>query len=483
MLPTDAVKPAEPPPSRTVDVLGNWAAGAGPLHRRLADAIRAAIERGELRIGSRLPPERKFAAQVSVSRSTVFSAWETLKREGWLESRRGSGTWITTRSSRVGLERTVDSMASLHGIFRGDVDTEPIDFTTAQLEGSRAIRDAVKDLLAHDLDGLTDRHHLLPQGLDELREAVAERFRIEHVPTSADQILITTGYQQAITLIASLLLRPGETAIVENPSSLGGLDALRASGARVRGVRVTDDGLAVEQLVTLMSDSRPRLVYLTPTFHNPTGTTLLGLHRRRIVRIAHELQIPIIEDLSHAPLALSEVPPPLAHYGDPGSVISIGSMSKLFWSGLRVGWIRSSVELITQLSRLKAVSDLGTPLLSQAVSARLLGRYDEVVAERMRHVPDRLRLLERLLHERLPDWDWTAPGGGLALWVKLPGSASEFTQLALRHGVVVLPGPMLSVTELFDDRLRLSFHLEPAAIEEGVRRLAIAWDEYRHRLS
>lgn len=471
--------------SRTVDVLGNWAAGSGPLHRKLADAIRAGIERGELRVGTRLPPERAFAAQVSVSRSTVFAAWETLKREGWLESRRGSGTWTTMPSTRNVLEDRVDSMASLHGIFRQGAQDEPIDFTTGQLEGTAVLTAAVADLVACDLDGLPRRHYLSPQGLDELRDAVAERFRAEQVPTRAEQILITTGYQQALTLVGSLFVRAGETAVVESPTSLGALDALRAIGARVRGVRVDDHGHAVEELVALMSEAHPRLVYLTPTHHNPTGSTLPGLHRRRIARIAGELEIAVVEDLSHAPIGFdASPPPPIAHYDDTASIISIGSMSKLFWSGLRIGWIRASEELIAQLGRMKAVADLGTPLLSQAVAARLLRRFDDVLAERREQVPGRLAALENGLREQLPDWEWQTPEGGLALWAKLPcGSATAFTQLALRRGVVVLPGPLLSATEAHDDRVRLTCHLTPGLIDEGVRRLSAAWDEYRSRIA
>jgi DNA-binding transcriptional MocR family regulator len=470
--------------ARTVDVLGNWAAGPGPLHRKLAAAIKAGIERGELRVGSRLPAERAFAEQASVSRSTVYAAWEELKRDGWLESRRGSGTWVRMPPARNVLEDPINSMASLHGIFRRGPEVTPVDFTTAQLEGSEMIVEAVADLAAQRLDGLTERQHLAPHGLEGLREAVANRFCLDGVPTDVGQILITTGFQQALTLVASLFVRAGETVVAENPTSLGALDALRSVGARMRGVAVTDAGLAVEELVALMNEAHPRLVYLIPTYHNPTGVTLPGLHRRRVARIAGELEIPIVEDLSHASIGFGETPPPpIAHYDEAASVISIGSMSKLFWSGLRVGWVRASEQLIARLGRMKAVADLGTPLLSQAVAIRLLARFDEVVAERARQVPARLASLEQRLQGELPDWRWRTPDGGLAVWIKLPaGSASAFTQLALRHKVVVLPGPLLSVTEGHDDRLRVACHLAPSVAEEGVRRLALAWRDYVQRL-
>jgi DNA-binding transcriptional MocR family regulator len=465
-----------------VDVLGNWAAGPGPLHTKLADGIRAAIERGELRIGTRLLPERKFAKQISVSRSTVFAAWDQLKREGWLESRRGSGTWVRLPDSVGRPGSGVDSMTSLRGIFQRGDDSEPVDFTTAQLEGTQAIEDVLAELAAEGLGSLLARQQLSPQGLEELREVVAERFAQEGVPTRPAEILITTGYQQAISLVAALFVRAGDTVVVENPTSLGALDALRAVGARMRGVTVEDEGLVVDELVELMGTTAPRLVYLIPTFHNPTGSVLAGLHRRRIARLAGELGIPVVEDLSHATIRFEEPPPPVAHYEPGGPIITVGSMSKLFWSGLRIGWVRASEQVIARLGRIKTVADLGTPLLSQLVAVRLLDRYDEVVREREQQVPARRTRLEEGLRAELPDWEWTSPRGGLALWVRIPrGTAGAFAQLALRYGVVALPGTLLSVTDGHEDRLRLCYHLPPAMIDQGVDRLRIAWAEYQRR--
>jgi DNA-binding transcriptional MocR family regulator len=469
-------------PTHAAEVLGNWAAARGPLHRKLADAIRAAIERGELPVGTRLPAERSFATHVSVSRSTVFSAWEQLKREGWLESRRGSGTWVRLPDARRGISGGVDSMESLRGIFRAGA-SDPVDFTTGQLEGTAAIPRMLAEVASDPRTAaLLGTQHMLPQGAEELRSAVAARFATAGVPTAPEQVLITSGYQQAIWLVASLFIRPGDTVVVEDPTSLGALDVFRAVGSRMRGVQVDDSGLVVEELAQLMSSVRPQLVSLTPTFHNPTGSVLPGLHRRRIARLARQLDVPVVEDLTHADIGFEEIPPPIAHYDRDAPVISVGSMSKLYWSGLRIGWVRASEQLIARLGRLKTVTDLGTPLLSQLVSARLLVDHDEVRRHRVEQVHARMLRLIANLEQILPDWEWTMPRGGVALWARLPaGDAAEYAQLALRHGVVLLPGPLLSANEGHRDRLRLCYHLPPEKIDAGVDLLARAWLAYRRR--
>jgi DNA-binding transcriptional MocR family regulator len=468
--------------AQLAEVLGNWASGSGPLHRKLASAIRAAIERGELTVGTRLPAERVFATHVSVSRSTVFAAWEGLKQEGWLESRQGSGTWVRLPDERRGISGGVDSMESLRGIFLSAV-AGSVDFTTGQLEGSPSIPGAVAEVASDQrMSALLATRHLLPQGAEELRRAVSARFADIGVPTSPEQVLITSGYQQAIWLVASLFVRPGDTIVVEDPTSLGALDAFRAVGGRMRGVEFGESGLAVEDLAQMMSGLRPQLVSLTPTFHNPTGSVLPGLHRRRIARLARQFEVPLVEDLTHADIGFESAPPPIAHFDQDAPVISIGSMSKLYWSGLRVGWIRGSSQLIARLSRLKTVTDLGTPVLSQLVSARLLADEENARRHRVDQVHERLLTLVSALERHLPDWRWSMPRGGLALWAQLPRPcAPEFAQLALRHGVIVLPGPLLSPNEGHRDRVRLCFHPPPDEIEAGVERLAQAWAAFNLR--
>jgi DNA-binding transcriptional MocR family regulator len=293
-------------------------------------------------------------------------------------------------------------------------------------------------------------------------------------------VLITNGNQQAITLAASLTLVPGGVAFVENPSSPGVLDAFRGAHADIRPVQVLAAGIDVDALEGLARRYPPRAIYLTPTFQSPTGAVMPHRCRQRVARLAIELQTIIIEDLGPASLALGNDRPPasLARYA-PDHTITIGSMSKLYWAGLRTGWIRGPAHLIGRAGRLKAATDLGSPLISQAISARLLARHDEVQQARREYLLPRLERMTSGLAHLLPDWTYARPAGGLVLWVRIPsGNAAAFAQVASRHGVVFVPGSLLSADEGHQDHLRLAFGLGRAEIDDGVERLAAAWGEY-----
>jgi DNA-binding transcriptional MocR family regulator len=206
--------------------------------------------------------------------------------------------------------------------------------------------------------------------------------------------------------------------------------------------------------------------------------------RRELARFGRASGVPIIEDTTLTELALGcEPPPPLAAYGRDADVVSIGSLSKLFWAGLRVGWIRASRSTIAQLGQLKAVADLGSSLVSQAIAVSMLADAERITDLRRRELTKRLALLEDLMHGLLPDWRWRRPKGGLSIWARLPaGNSTELAQMAGRHGVLIAPGPLMSPSGRFEEFVRLPFDHEPAVLREGVRRLASAWESYADAL-
>jgi DNA-binding transcriptional MocR family regulator len=191
-----------------------------------------------------------------------------------------------------------------------------------------------------------------------------------------------------------------------------------------------------------------------------------------------------IDDRAEAELTVGgePPPPPIAAHAPEAPILTVGSMSKLFWGGLRVGWIRAPVPLVSRLTGFKAVLDLGTSLPGQVVATHLLHDSEAVRRERRKMIAPRFRLLEELLSELLPSWSWTRPKGGLLLWVRLPsGSARELAVEARRLGVAILPGPTMSPDLSFDDHVRLTISRPPDVIAEGIRRLAAAWDDYAPR--
>jgi len=224
-----------------------------------------------------------------------------------------------------------------------------------------------------------------------------------------------------------------------------------------------------------------RLVYMTPTFQNPTGAVMPVGARKEVARIASELAIPVIDDGALSELAMSGPTLPLiASYAPSAPILTIGSLSKLAWPGLRTGWVRAPEPIIERLARLKSANDLGSPLLTQAIAVRLLAVIDRICQLRRDQLRPRRDLMAGLLRESLPDWKFRVPAGGLFFWVKLPaGDSREFAQVALRHGTLILPGPAMSATEQHAPFIRLPFLAEDEMLRSGVRRLAAAWRDYQ----
>ncbi|MGH2635557.1 MAG: PLP-dependent aminotransferase family protein [Actinomycetota bacterium] len=471
--------------------LTGWtSAGDGPLYRRLADSIRSAIRGGELSSGTRLPTERALAVELSVSRSTVVAAYDLLRGEGWLESRQGSGTWVRRNASvvRFGEDRpgflgrsTVTFRALIEGPGEG------IEFTCAALPAGDlfdrpAVARAMEDLAAFARSSIGYE----ARGHPPLRAAIAEHLtRRWRLPTTEDEVMITTGAQQAVGLAAALYTRPGEIVAVEDPTYLTAIDVFTAAGLRLLPIPIGVQGVRPERVREAMLDASPRFAYVMPTYHNPTGAVMPERERREIAYLAQEAQVPIVEDLTVADLSLEdEPPPPIGAFQGEVPVLTIGSLSKVLWGGLRVGWIRAPAPVIQRLGRMKLVTDHGSSTVSQIVAVRLLEDLDEIRAERRALVRERKALLESLLREWLPSWTWEPPPGGLCLWVRLPaGDATSFAQVASRHGVTLVAGPMTSVDGNFPDRVRLPYVLDPEQMRDGVARLADAWAEYEPQIA
>jgi DNA-binding transcriptional MocR family regulator len=475
-----------PSPAGLRSALDGWRRGTGPLHQRLAAALADAAERRELLPGTRLPPERDLAVHLGVARTTVSAAYKRLELRGLVARRQGRGTYVTGAEGAEAGARAAELATSLQRnlLFRrlGEDPADAVDL----LSSGEAPGQALRDILARagaavDVGELADGQGYLPLGYLPLRRAVAARLTARGLATDEQEILITAGAQQALSLLASYYVTPGSTVVVEDPTFPGAIDAFRTAGARILTVPVGQAGPDPGLLAATISESQARAVYLMPTFHNPTGCVVPAQARRELARLCQISGIPFIEDNTLAELALGDDPPlPLAAHAGDARIASVGSLSKVFWAGLRVGWIRAPRSLIAQLGRLKAVADLGTSLVSQAIAVNLLADADRICGLRRRELAERLALLQDLLARHLPGWTWRPPGGGLYLWARLPdGSSPELAQIAGRHGVLIAPGPVMSPTGRFDEHVRLPFDYRPATLERGIGRLGGAWRAYR----
>jgi DNA-binding transcriptional MocR family regulator len=469
------------------DLLGHWPVSDGPLYRLLAARIARLADTAELPAGLRLPPERELADALSVSRNTVAAAYQLLRDEGMAQSRQGAGTRIVPHRT------TPAAVHRANGFFAGLLESSAvdIDLTLATMDCPPQVAAALDDpssvLSAGPRRAVTGSSGYYPYGLPMLRAAIADHLTAAHgLPTGAEQVVVTTGAQQALDLLIRCEVLPGQPVVVEDPTFPGALDALQRAGARMVGVRA-DGQLDPDRLEQAVRTHRPALVYLTPAHHNPTGRVMPRPHRLRIAEIAAQHPDTLfIDDRTLAELSLAPepaAPPPLAApVPHQPNIVTIGSLSKVYWGGLRTGWARAGVGLISRLAAAKAAADLGSPPYQQAIVAAVVGgQHGEIVRWRCEKLRVHLDTLQDALRAHLPEWTWTAPCGGLTLWVRLAGHADcgAFTQAALRQGVAVVPGRLLSATGSNREFVRIAFTQPPERLSQAAPLLARAWDSLR----
>nr|WP_275427312.1 PLP-dependent aminotransferase family protein [Streptomyces sp. NEAU-S7GS2] len=319
-----------------------------------------------------------------------------------------------------------------------------------------------------------------PYGLPELRATIAERFTRRGLATLPEQILVTSGAQHALTLVLGLLCRPGDRVMVENPSYPNALDAMRRGRLRTVSVPVTDTGWDIEIIESTLRQVVPQLAYLIPDFHNPTGLLMPEHERVRVLRAAQRSGTWLVIDETLADLALDvPAPPPFASHAAPGGtgqVITIGSMSKTHWGGLRIGWLRAPARLVTELAGQRVATDMGGSVLDQLLALALLARAGDLLPPRLEQMRRQRTALAAALTEHAPQWTWQLPPGGLSLWVDLGEPiASALAERALDYGVRIEGGTYFAADPgLFEQRLRIPYTTPPDTLREAVHRMATA---------
>ncbi|MEU1131765.1 PLP-dependent aminotransferase family protein [Streptomyces sp. NPDC005900] len=447
-------------------------AGERPGYRALAQGVRTLLLDGRVPLHTRLPAERELASALAVSRATVTAAYDVLREGGYARSRRGAGTWTELPAGR---------RPSSVAVFPAGDDV--LDLAIAapgapEAELTEALGAAAAMLAEH---APTPGYH--PYGIPALRAAVAERFTRRGLPTLPDQILITTGAQHALSLALALLGRPGDRVLVENPSYPNALDAIRRAGLRAVPVPVTEDGWDSGLIESSLRQAAPRLAYLVPDFQNPTGALMPREQRVRILDTARATGTWLLIDETIADIAL-DVPPPapfasLAPHGAGEQVVTVGSLSKSHWGGLRIGWVRAGSKLITELAMARVPVDMSTPVIEQLVALRLLRGVDDVLRARLPRLRAQRDALAASLARHVPEWRWQVPPGGLSLWVDLGRPiASSLARAALAHGVRIEGGSRFGADPgTHEHRLRVPYTLPPAQAEQAAIRLAATLTE------
>jgi len=444
---------------------------------RLRDAIAELILSGELTEGTRLPSERHLAQAVAVSRNTVTGTYALLAEDGLVQQRRGSGSVVRVdRQNAARLSRRSREVAEIFAVRGAESSGDLIDFSISSVK----LLPQFAHLTAFDaaeIEALNAEEAYNPYGLDALREAIARTFTARGLPTGPEEIIVTTGGQQGIDLTIRLFVERGDAVAVESPTFFVALDALRAAGARLHALPDYDRW---KSLPDALIHTNARLMYVIPTLHNPTGRSMSDERRRLVAEASAELQVPVIEDVSLENLAYDgRVPRLVAQFAPADNVIVVGSLNKEFWSGIRIGWMRAHSATIGRLARLKTAADLTTSLWSQAVAIRAFACIDEIRAARSAQLAGHWRLMEQLVRQHLPDWQFDVPAGSFCLWARLPLSdARPFVHLARRFGVRIIAGSAMAVSESSAPYVRLVFKVEPEVIERGILRLRDAWHAF-----
>lgn len=470
-----------------------------PLYRQLAQQLRRRILSGELPPGTRLPPERRLAAMLGVNRSTVVSAYRELAAEGLISGHVGRGTVVIDHRRPAAPEWPAGGVpwpqlfAPLASLLydpaledaalassRSDVISFATGLPAPELYPISVVRQLLDEALHREGPRLLQ--YCPSEGYPPLREAIASWSQRWGIRCSPDQVLVVSGSQQGLYLIARALLEPGDLVAVEAPTYVGALQVFRAVGARLLPVPVDDHGMRVSVLEQALEHRRPKLIYTLPTFQNPSGVTLSLDRRQRLLELAARAGIPVIEDDPYRELWYEAPPaPPLAALDDAGVVISLTTVSKILFPGFRIGWVIAPWPVIHQLTLVKQLVDLDTnPLMQWAVWAfierGLLLPHLETLRAAYRERRD--VLVAALRAELGTALRFRVPGGGLYLWCELAEGlrARDLLPEAAQRGVAFTPGesffPDPTVGRAF---LRLNFtYPAPATLVEGVRRLAAA---------
>lgn len=457
-----------------------------PIYRQLGAYLQRLIESGDLRQGDRLPPTRELAGQIGLNRTTISAAYELLESAGLIKGEVGRGSYVCAsleppsqyqkRAGQLDWSRQLTpSVAPLPGSapagLIGFTSSRPAD----QLFPLEEFRECCREVLAsRTLQSLLQLGS--PGGYEPLRRYLLNEAMRSGNASEMDDILITSGCQQALDLLCRALVRPRDKVAIEEPVYPGLRNLFLEAGAELIGVPVGADGLDPAALERAFAAGAKALI-VTPSFQNPTGATIPAARRLEICRIVRAAGAAVIESDIYTDLNYAESgdSPPRLKQLDPNAIL-LGSFSKVAFPGIRVGWIVAPKPVIARATELKQLSDLHTDQLSQAFLLRFAesGKLARHQAAAIKAGREQVRALDQACRKHLTGCKWNLPAGGMNMWLQLPAGldAVSLRGLAQQAGVDYLPGRYFSVSRPLDSGLRLSFAgLEPNEIRKGIEKL------------
>jgi len=452
-------------------LLGQWqhTSSRTPLWRQLAQALRLLILDGRLALDTRLPGEREMAAALGVSRTTVASALAQLRDEGYLVSHQGSGSVVVLPESSRKVPTRMQQQTA-------------VDLSTAALAAGPEIHQAYQHALnlmpTHFANTGYDQ-----QGLLALRETIARRYSARGLDTRPDEVMIVNGAVSGFALILRLLTGPGDRVVVDHPTYPLAIAAIEGASCRPVGVTLPASGWDLDGLAATIAQTAPRLAYLMPDFHNPTGRCMDAATREKVADLAAQTRTTLVVDETMVDLWYDAPPPaPLAAFNPQAPVITLGSAGKSFWGGLRLGWIRASSRTIATLVQMRDTLDLGSPLLEQLATGWLMDNGEQFLPARRQMLAARRDFCAVLMREHFPQWQFVSPQGGLSFWIELPEAlATLFATRAESAGINLGTGTRFGLQGAFDRYMRMPFTLTDEAMRAAFTTLQPVWASLIHQ--
>ncbi len=469
-----------------------------PIYLQIRDRFSTLIKAGMLQPGERLPSVRSLAENIRVNKLTVLEAYSALEAEGLIYVRQRSGYFV---SKGVITSKTFESTfapiqdviiqeqgsnsfieqytASLQVQLKGDM----IDFSSGfpRIPGLEDMRRLARRAMTRLADKLFQ--YDFPQGQQMLRHQIAQMLVYQGLEVSPENLIITNGSEQGLSLVIRHYVQPGDWVIVEAPTYHGAIAILENLGARVIGIPMTAEGMNLELLEQYLHNCRPKLIYTISTLHNPTGLTTSQSHRQQLLALAQQYQCPILEDNAYEGLNFEPVPAPIKALDQDDLVTYIGTFSKTLMPGLRVGYVVVTGQQYQSILQQKLLHDLHVSTASQAIVSEYLasGYYRRHINRlRTQNLESRNFMLQALEHYFPSQASWTVPKGGLFLWVHLPEGLpmQVIYQEALSRKVLVGGGTAFFPGQRGYPAMRLNFSHKHEDIDKGISELGTLLQKY-----
>lgn len=462
--------------------------GTEPVYLQIRDRISHLIQSGGLRPGDRLPSIRELARNVSVNKLTVIEAYSVLEADGLIHARQGAGYYINqealtppkSESTFAPAQQVIISHGEVpsfltvsHAVLQAEAQPgfiklssgfpQPTDIEDIQRIARRAVKNVAEALFRHN--------H--PQGDPVLRGQIAQILMQLGLTTTLDNLLVTNGSMQALSLITQHLIQPGDWVIVEAPTFHGYLSLLRQAAARIIGIPMTPEGMNLDLLEQYLQSHHPKLIYTISTLHNPTGITTTLAHRRRLLDLAEQYDCLVLEDNAYERLNFEPTPPPIKALDRCDRVIYVGTFSKTLMPALRVGYAVITGDLYQPLIERKLLQDFHVSIVSQAIISEYLasGHYRRRLNQLQSTNQQNRSVMLRALEQHFPaEASWTIPVGGVFLWVQLPSGLplQRICQAAAAQKVLIVSGAAFFPDQQGYPALRLSYAQSAAEIEQGI---------------